>query len=60
MGRDAHHYGISIVRDRGIDKTALEAIRHMVPRTSSSLMAGQARALSRARFSAVSMATHAS
>lgn len=26
MGRDAHHYGISIVRDRGIDKTALEAI----------------------------------
>lgn len=26
MGRDAHHYGISIVRDRGIDKVALEAI----------------------------------
>lgn len=26
MGRDAHHYGISIVRDRGIDRVALEAI----------------------------------
>mgnify|MGYP003602003185 CR=1 FL=1 len=26
MGRDAHHYGISIVRDRGIDSVALEAI----------------------------------
>ncbi|MCK3866117.1 cysteine protease StiP family protein [Pseudomonas sp. B329] len=26
QGRDAHHYGISIVRDRGIDKIALEAI----------------------------------
>jgi hypothetical protein len=26
MGRDAHHYGISIVRDRGIDLVALEAI----------------------------------
>jgi len=26
MGRDVHHYGISIVRDRGIDKVALEAI----------------------------------
>lgn len=26
MGRDAHHYGISIIRDRGIDKVALEAI----------------------------------
>ena len=26
MGRDAHHYGISIVRDRGIDTVALEAI----------------------------------
>lgn len=26
MGRDAQHYGISIVRDRGIDKVALEAI----------------------------------
>jgi hypothetical protein len=25
-GRDAHHYGISIVRDRGIDTLALEAI----------------------------------
>jgi hypothetical protein len=26
MGRDVHHYGISIVRDRGIDTVALEAI----------------------------------
>lgn len=26
MGRDSHHYGISIVRDRGIDSVALEAI----------------------------------
>lgn len=26
MGRDAHHYGISIIRDRGIDMVALEAI----------------------------------
>lgn len=26
MGRNAHHYGISIVRDRGIDIVALEAI----------------------------------
>lgn len=26
MGREAHHYGISIVRDRGIDTVALEAI----------------------------------
>lgn len=26
MGRDAHHYGISIIRDRGIDLVALEAI----------------------------------
>ncbi len=26
LGREAHHYGISIVRDRGIDRTALEAI----------------------------------
>ena len=26
LGRDAHHYGISIVRDRGIDQVALEAI----------------------------------
>ncbi|WP_265535402.1 cysteine protease StiP domain-containing protein [Pseudomonas saponiphila] len=26
IGRDAHHYGISIVRDRGIDLVALEAI----------------------------------
>ncbi|MBM5459018.1 cysteine protease StiP family protein [Pseudomonas sp. P66] len=26
LGRDAHHYGISIVRDRGIDMVALEAI----------------------------------
>ncbi|ARU89005.1 cysteine protease StiP family protein [Pseudomonas sp. M30-35] len=26
MGRDCHHYGISIVRDRGIDTVALEAI----------------------------------
>lgn len=26
QGRDARHYGISIVRDRGIDMTALEAI----------------------------------
>lgn len=26
LGRDAHHYGISIVRDRGIDTVALEAI----------------------------------
>ncbi|MDD1014756.1 cysteine protease StiP domain-containing protein [Pseudomonas rubra] len=25
-GRDAHHYGVSIVRDRGIDSVALEAI----------------------------------
>lgn len=26
MGRDAHHYGISIIRDRGIDTVALESI----------------------------------
>lgn len=26
LGREAHHYGISIIRDRGIDKTALDAI----------------------------------
>ncbi|VVP82845.1 Cysteine protease StiP [Pseudomonas fluorescens] len=26
LGRDAHHYGISIIRDRGIDRQALEAI----------------------------------
>lgn len=26
IGRDTHHYGISIVRDRGIDNVALEAI----------------------------------
>jgi hypothetical protein len=26
MGRDAHHYGISIIRDRGIDMVALETI----------------------------------
>ncbi|RMS86748.1 cysteine protease StiP family protein [Pseudomonas savastanoi] len=26
LHREAHHYGISIVRDRGIDKVALEAI----------------------------------
>ena len=26
LGRDAHHYGISIVRDRGIDMVALEAV----------------------------------
>ncbi len=26
MGRDVHHYGVSIVRDRGIDTVALEAI----------------------------------
>ncbi|MFJ4142085.1 cysteine protease StiP family protein [Pseudomonas sp. NPDC089734] len=26
LGRDAHHYGISIIRDRGIDSVALEAI----------------------------------
>lgn len=26
MGREVHHYGISIVRDRGIDRVALEAI----------------------------------
>ncbi|MFK3775149.1 cysteine protease StiP domain-containing protein [Pseudomonas sp. NPDC089406] len=26
LGREVHHYGISIVRDRGIDKVALEAI----------------------------------
>lgn len=26
MGREAHHYGISIVRDRGIDLVALEAV----------------------------------
>ncbi|HHH9441293.1 TPA: cysteine protease StiP family protein [Pseudomonas aeruginosa] len=26
MGRDAHHYGVSIIRDRGIDMVALEAI----------------------------------
>ena len=26
LGRDAHHYGISIVRDRGIDMVALESI----------------------------------
>ena len=26
MGRDARHYGISIIRDRGIDSVALEAI----------------------------------
>ncbi|MGF6961071.1 cysteine protease StiP domain-containing protein [Paraburkholderia youngii] len=26
MGRDTHHYGVSIIRDRGIDMVALEAI----------------------------------
>ncbi|GFM92061.1 hypothetical protein PSCICP_20330 [Pseudomonas cichorii] len=26
LGREAHHYGISIIRDRGIDSVALEAI----------------------------------
>ncbi|MPR02772.1 cysteine protease StiP family protein [Pseudomonas sp. MAFF 212408] len=26
LGRDAHHYGISIVRDRGIDMIALQAV----------------------------------
>jgi hypothetical protein len=26
MGRDVHHYGVSIIRDRGIDKVALEAV----------------------------------
>ncbi|SHN12291.1 PELOTA RNA binding domain-containing protein [Pseudomonas asturiensis] len=26
LGREAHHYGISIIRDRGIDAVALEAI----------------------------------
>lgn len=26
LGREVHHYGISIVRDRGIDRVALEAI----------------------------------
>ena len=26
LGREAHHYGISIIRDRGIDTVALEAI----------------------------------
>ncbi|WP_437880006.1 cysteine protease StiP domain-containing protein [Pseudomonas sp. LRF_L74] len=26
LGRDAHHYGVSIIRDRGIDIVALEAI----------------------------------
>ncbi|MCG8293325.1 cysteine protease StiP family protein [Pseudomonas entomophila] len=26
LGRDAHHYGVSIVRDRGIDHVALEMI----------------------------------
>ncbi|MGF6735836.1 hypothetical protein OKW50_008009 [Paraburkholderia youngii] len=26
MGRDAYHYGVSIIRDRGIDTVALEAI----------------------------------
>ncbi len=26
MGREAHHYGISIIRDRGIDRVALETI----------------------------------
>ena len=26
LGREVHHYGISIVRDRGIDQVALEAI----------------------------------
>ncbi|MFV3334791.1 cysteine protease StiP family protein [Pseudomonas sp. NY15437] len=26
MGRDAHHYGVSIIRDRGIDTVALESI----------------------------------
>lgn len=26
LGRDAHHYGISIVRDRGIDRVALDSI----------------------------------
>ena len=29
MGRDVHHYGISIIRDRGIDTVALEAIIRM-------------------------------
>lgn len=27
-GRECHHYGVSIIRDRGIDKAALEAIIH--------------------------------
>ncbi|MHA6193512.1 cysteine protease StiP domain-containing protein [Pseudomonas wadenswilerensis] len=26
LGREVHHYGISIVRDRGIDRVALEAV----------------------------------
>lgn len=26
LGREVHHYGISIIRDRGIDRVALEAI----------------------------------
>ncbi|RQS59122.1 hypothetical protein DID96_35340 [Burkholderia sp. Bp8963] len=26
IGRDAHHYGVSIIRDRGIDMVALEAV----------------------------------
>ncbi|MFD2641342.1 cysteine protease StiP domain-containing protein [Pseudomonas japonica] len=26
LGREVHHYGVSIVRDRGIDRVALEAI----------------------------------
>ncbi|RMT85304.1 cysteine protease StiP domain-containing protein [Pseudomonas viridiflava] len=26
LGREAHHYGVSIIRDRGIDSVALEAI----------------------------------
>jgi hypothetical protein len=26
LGRDAHHYGVSIVRDRGIDHVALEMV----------------------------------
>jgi len=28
LGREVRHYGISIIRDRGIDKVALEAIIH--------------------------------
>lgn len=29
MGNDAHHYGVSIIRDRGIDTVALDAIIQM-------------------------------